>query len=185
MCLPGGNMIKVGVMPAFFFIAVPRFCSRRRLFWHLGHILALQCACRTHTGHKKGMFCSRRRLFWHHGHILAPVCACRTHDGHKKGMFCSRRSIFRHLGHILVPECARRTHAGHKKGMFCSRRSIFRGHGHILAPVCACPPHRYSSILLQTSPFSLMASSTWGRASKRLREHLMESWKTMMAPGSR
>ena len=42
----------------------------------------------------------------------------------------------------------------------------------------------YSSIRLHTSPFSLMASSTWGSATKRLGEHLMESWNTIMAPGS-
>lgn len=128
-----------------------------------------QGAGKTSFGNKTYPFCTQ---YGCGGHTGLPKCAQgteKTSSWNKTYPFCAQYGCGRHTG---LPKCA------HGAGKTSSGKNFCRKLQQKL-------PHCYSSILLHTSPFSLMASSTWGRASKRLREHLMESWKTIMAPGSR
>ena len=131
------------------------------------------------------------------GYVLFPEEYFSEPWAHFGTCVCLPHPYWAQKGYVLFPEEVFLAPWAHFGNPVCLPHSYWAQKGYVLFPeevflapwahfgTCVCPQHCYSSILLQTSPFSLMASSTCGRASKRLREHLMESWKTMMAPGSR
>ena len=152
MCLPGGNMMKAGVMLAFYYCCTTILFPEEVILAPWAHFGAPVCPLHPYWAQK--------------GYVLFPEEVFLAPWAHFGSCVCLPHPYWAQKGYVLFPE------------EYCSVPWAHFG-------TCVCLPHRYSSILLQTSPFSLMASSTCGRASKRLREHLMESWKTMMAPGSR